>query len=49
MNIEKRWGVVIFLHGYGEYAGKYGWYAKMIANEGFDVYGVDYKGHGLTQ
>ena len=41
-------GIIVYLHGFGEYAGKYGWYAKEYAKMGFDVYAFDYKGHGFT-
>ncbi len=33
-------------HGYGSYTGKYGYVAKVFADEGFDVVGLDYPGFG---
>lgn len=38
--------VLIMFHGYGSWTGKYGYYAKPLAEAGYDVVGYDLKGFG---
>ncbi|CAI2374528.1 unnamed protein product [Moneuplotes crassus] len=41
--------VIMLLHGYGSWTGKYGYYAKYFADQGYDVLGYDYRGFGKTE
>lgn len=34
-------GVVHYIHGYGDYVGRYGYLAKAFAQRGFDFCGID--------
>lgn len=40
--------VLIFLHGFGSWTGKYAYYVKVLADRGYDVVGYDLKGFGKT-
>ena len=40
--------VVQIVHGVAEYAGRYGHFARYLANHGFAVCGEDHLGHGKT-
>lgn len=42
-------GVVMMFHGYGSWTGKYGYYAKYLADAGYDVVGFDFRGFGRTK
>ena len=41
--------VLMIFHGYGSYTGKYAYYAKYFAEEGYDVVGFDFRGFGRTK
>jgi alpha-beta hydrolase superfamily lysophospholipase len=41
-------GIVQIAHGLGEHVGRYSELAQRLAREGFEVYGNDHRGHGLT-
>ncbi len=41
--------VLIFLHGMGQHSGHYHRFARVLNNEGIDVWAVDHVGHGLTE
>ena len=44
-----RKGIVQWISGYGDYAGRYAWLAKLIAGRGYDVVGVDWRGFGHSE
>ena len=46
---EKRRGIVQLIHGHGDYIGRYSYIAKMIAERGYDVVGIDQRGFGHSQ
>jgi alpha-beta hydrolase superfamily lysophospholipase len=39
-------GIVAIAHGYGEYAGRYGWVAARLNAAGYSVDSIDARGHG---
>lgn len=39
---------VLLLHGFGEHTGHYHRFAAALVHAGFDVWGVDHVGHGMT-
>ena len=39
----------MIFHGYGSWTGKYGYYAKYFADQGYDVVGFDFRGFGRTK
>ena len=45
---KERKGVVFFLHGFGEYVGRYAYLAKEFAELGYDFMGMDLKGFGYS-
>ena len=47
-NVARK-GIVTFTHGHGDYMGRYAWMAQKIAAEGYDVVGMDARGHGLSE
>ena len=42
-------GIVTFLHGYGDYSGRYAYFAKTFAENGYDVHSLDQRGFGLSE
>lgn len=40
--------VVIIAHGMGEHIGRYDGFARMLNSNGFNVYGLDHRGHGKS-
>lgn len=40
---------VLLVHGYGEHIGRYEHVAAQLVKDGFDVWGYDARGHGLSQ
>ncbi|WP_428415166.1 alpha/beta fold hydrolase [Pararhizobium sp.] len=42
-------GVLIICHGLAEHSARYARFAEVMANNGFDVYAHDHRGHGLTK
>ena len=45
---QKRKGRIFFLHGYGDYAGRYGYWFKYFAEHGYEVVSVDYPRFGKS-
>lgn len=45
----QRKGVIVFVHGYGDYVGRYAFKGKFIAQHGYDFVGVDQRGFGHSQ
>lgn len=41
--------VLVFLHGLGQNSGHYHRFARLMNNEGIDVWAIDHVGHGLTE
>ena len=41
-------GVVLVLHGASEHGGRYDRFASVLVGEGWAVYAIDHRGHGLT-
>ncbi len=41
-------GVVQLVHGLGEYAGRYEYFAQWLVSAGYSVYADDHRGHGQT-
>ena len=37
------------MHGYGDYVQRYGYFARVLAEAGFDVVGIDQKGFGYSE
>lgn len=46
---QERKGIIIFLHGYGDYCGRYAYLAKAFAENGYDFVGIDQKGFGHSE
>ncbi|TNV72939.1 hypothetical protein FGO68_gene9903 [Halteria grandinella] len=46
---SKRKGIIFYIHGYGEYVQRYGYFAKKYAEAGYDFVGVDQRGFGYSQ
>lgn len=44
--MTERKGIIYYLHGYGDYCGRYGYLGKRFAEAGFDFVGMDQKGFG---
>lgn len=40
--------VVLILHGYGEYFGRYKRVSQMLVEAGYAAYGIDHRGHGRS-
>jgi alpha-beta hydrolase superfamily lysophospholipase len=40
--------VIQIVHGAGEHSGRYDRFAKALVNQGYAVYAMDHRGHGLT-
>ena len=49
VNPDQPKAVLYFLHGFGSWTGKYGYYAKHLAEAGYDVVGFDLPGFGKTK
>jgi len=56
-DVELRWrgwlpaspsGVLLLCHGLGEHAGRYGNVVNAVVTDGWAVYGLDLRGHGLS-
>ena len=41
--------LVCLVHGHGEHSGRYQHFGKYFAGQGLAVFGVDLRGHGLSQ
>lgn len=41
-------GIVVVLHGASEHGGRYDRFATALVDEGWAVYAIDHRGHGLT-
>jgi lysophospholipase len=39
-------GTLLFVHGYGDHCGRYGWPIEHFAPQGLDCLAFDYRGHG---
>ena len=46
---KNRKGIIYFVHGYGEYVGRYAYFAKYFAEAGYDVMGIDWRNFGHSQ
>lgn len=44
-----RKGIVQLIHGLGDYCGRYAFLAKTLAENGYDVVGVDQRGYGFSE
>ena len=44
-----RKGIVQFVHGHGDYAGRYAWLGKELAERGYDFVGLDRRGFGYSE
>ena len=44
-----RKGIVQFIHGHGDYAGRYAFMAKQLSDAGYDVVGLDRRGYGHSE
>jgi hypothetical protein len=42
-------GRIFFLHGYGDYVGRYGYWLRHFAENGYDVVGMDYPSFGKSE
>ena len=42
-------GVVTFLHGYGDYSGRYAYFARKFAENGYDFNAIDQRGFGHSE
>lgn len=47
-SLEETKGIILIFHGMAEHILRYHSFAQMFAEEGFDVYGHDQRGHGQT-
>ena len=45
---ELKRGTVFFVHGYGDYVGRYAYFAKQFAEQGYDFVGIDQRGFGRS-
>ncbi|TNV72937.1 hypothetical protein FGO68_gene8328 [Halteria grandinella] len=45
---SKSKGIIFYIHGYGEYVQRYGYFAKLYAEAGFDFVGLDQRGFGYS-
>lgn len=41
-------GRLFFLHGYGDYSGRYGYWFKLFAKNGYEVVAMDYPKFGKS-
>lgn len=41
-------GAVIFVHGWGDHAGRYSEAGELLADAGYAAYSLDFEGHGLS-
>ena len=48
-DMESLKGVVFLVHGYGEYISRYDFFAKILNDNGFAVFGQDHYAHGRSQ
>ena len=46
---DNKKGIVTFLHGYGDYAGRYAYFAKRFAESGYDFNALDQRGFGNSE
>lgn len=44
-----RKGLVFFIHGYGGYCMRTGFWFKLMAEAGYEVYALDQRGFGLSE
>ena len=42
-------GIVTFLHGYGDYSGRYAYFARRFAENGYDFNTIDQRGYGHSE
>ncbi|ETW08140.1 hypothetical protein H310_02480 [Aphanomyces invadans] len=42
-------GVIFIVHGYNEHIARYHYVGAALAHEGFAVFGMDHRGHGLSE
>jgi acylglycerol lipase len=40
---------IFVVHGMGEHIARYEWFASNLVKEGYEVYGMDHQGHGLSE
>ncbi|TNV77116.1 hypothetical protein FGO68_gene7903 [Halteria grandinella] len=45
---EKKKGIIYFIHGYGEYTGRYAYFAKAFSDAGYDFAGIDWRNFGQS-
>ena len=45
----ERKGIILFVHGYGDYCGRYAYFAKYFAENGYDLVGIDQRGFGYSE
>jgi acylglycerol lipase len=44
-----RKGIIYFIHGFGDYCGRYAYFAKQFAEHGYDFVGFDQRGFGRSE
>ena len=44
-----RKGIVQWIHGFGDYSGRYGYLAKQLSEAGYDVVAIDQRGFGNSE
>ena len=49
MNEKGYQGVVFFLHDFTDYVGRQTFTARQFAGMGYDFYGMDMRGHGMSE
>ncbi|CDW71931.1 UNKNOWN [Stylonychia lemnae] len=49
VNQAERKGIIHFLHGYGEHAGRYAYFAQYFAKAGYDFFAIDQRGFGRSE
>ena len=42
-------GIVTFVHGFGDYSGRYAYLAKEFAAKGYEFHTMDQRGNGFSE
>lgn len=42
-------GVILYVHGFTDYVGRFAHLGKFFAEKGYDFYGMDQRGHGKSE